>query len=396
MRLLQVNSVYGYGSTGRIVKDIHQAALEKGIDSLVAYGRGQHDDKRLIKIGSKKDLVYHGLKTRFFDQHGLASKNATRKFVDQINELKPDIIHLHNIHGYYLNYPILFDYLKSIDIKVIWTMHDCWAYTGHCSYYSFVECNKWENHCDKCPQLNKYPKSLGIDNSYHNYELKRNAFLGLSNLTIITPSRWLSEELKKSFLKQYVVKIINNGIDLSIFRPLKSDFKKRNGLVDKKIILGIASVWDERKGLNFFMKLAKLLNDDEAIVLVGAKKSKSLNEMVVIERTNNAEELTEIYSAADVLLNPTLEDNYPTVNLESIACGTPVIVNNIGGSEETIIDNFGQLMIEYDPMATIQQIRKLFKNKGTLSKTFKNIQLNAMSIENMVQNYVDVYHSVQP
>lgn len=395
MRLLQINSVYGYGSTGRIVKDIHQAALEKGIDSYVAYGRGQHKVDRLIKIGTKKDLIYHGLKTRFFDQHGLASKNATRSFIEYIKELQPDVIHLHNIHGYFLNYPIFFEYLKSIEVDVIWTMHDCWAFTGHCSYYSYIDCNKWQTHCEKCPQISKYPKSLKFDNSYNNFDQKKKSFQGVKKLNVITPSRWLAGELKKSFLKDYSVITIHNGIDLKAFYPLKSDFRERYGLIDKKIIMGIASVWDERKGLSFFIELSKLLKEDEVILLVGAKKTISLEGMLTIERTENIHELAEIYSAADVLLNPTLEDNYPTVNLESIACGTPVVVNDIGGVRETLIGDYGRIFDDYNPLIAIRLIRELFEDKNKLISDYNEIPMDEISFETMTDNYVKVYQSLK-
>ena len=390
MRLLQINSVYGYGSTGRIVKDIHKAALEKGIDSYVAYGRSQYNDKRLIKIGSKKDLFYHGLKTRFFDQHGLASKNATRRFIEQIRNLKPDIIHLHNIHGYYLNYPLFFDFLKSDEIKVYWTMHDCWAYTGHCSYYSFIECNKWETHCERCPQLNKYPKSLGLDNSYQNFEHKKKSFTGHKNLKIITPSHWLAGELSNSFLKEYSVSTIHNGIDLEVFKPRRSLFKERYGIQNKNIILGVASMWDERKGLHTFLELSKLLNEDEVIVLVGLKL-KDYPNIISINRTNNLDELVDIYSSADALLNPTLEDNFPTVNLEAMACGVPVITFDSGGSKESIPIDQGQVINSSSSLNNVLESIRVLINKDTNKERLLSHVNDYFDKRLMIDNYVRLY-----
>jgi len=391
MRLLQVNSVYGYGSTGRIVKDIHNAALTTGIDSFVAYGRGNHSGERFIKIGNKKDLIYHGLKTRFFDQHGLASKSATRELIKQIDFLNPDIIHLHNIHGYYLNYPIFFDYLKSIKKRIVWTLHDCWAYTGHCSYYTFENCNKWESHCNECPQVKNYPKSFIIDHSYENFDKKRDSFGNIDNMIIVTPSTWLNNELKKSILKNYLVKVINNGIDISVFKETVSNFKSNYGIQGKKIILGVANKWEDRKGIQFFIKLKELLRKDEVIVLVGTKQKKDLDGIITISRTNNTKELAEIYSSSDVLLNPTLEDNYPTVNLEAIACGTPVVVNDVGGTKETVINGFGIVINDYDPSVAIKLIREKVFNNADLMNKFKTINFDEITYNKMTNSYIDLY-----
>jgi glycosyltransferase involved in cell wall biosynthesis len=393
VKLLQVNSVYGYGSTGRIVKDIHQASLKVGIDSYVAYGRGKHLDNRLIRIGSKKDIIYHGLKTRFFDQHGLASKSATRHFISQINELKPDVIHLHNIHGYYLNYPLFFEYLKSIEVKLIWTMHDCWAYTGHCSHYTYVKCNKWETHCNQCPQLNRYPKSLGLDNSFNNFIIKKDAFNGVKDLTIVTPSMWLKDQIKKSFLQTYPISVISNGIDLSIFKPTISNFRKKYNLEYKKIILGVASVWNERKGLDYFIEINSHLNENEVIVLVGTKPNKLLEGIITINRTNDTRELAEIYSAADVFLNPTLEETFGMVNLESIACGTPVVTFDSGGSKEAIIEGLGTAVESREANFLIGILRE-FYNKKSIKIKKNNLPSNLYSKNQMIKKYLKLYYQI--
>lgn len=381
MRLLQINSVYEFGSTGRIVKDIHLEALKKGIESFVAYGRGQNENNKLIKIGSNKDLIYHGLKTRFFDQHGLASKNATRKFIEQIQDLKLDIIHLHNIHGYYFNYPIFFEYLKKNDIKVIWTMHDCWAFTGHCTHYTFAECNKWETHCEKCPELRRYPKSLKFDNSYNNFEQKKKSFRGLSNLIIVTDSNWLSDQLGKSFLNNYPILTIHNGIDLDVFRPVKSDFKERYKIIDKKIILGVASVWSKRKGLDYFLEISKLLREDEIIVLVGIE-IKNHPKIISIKRTSDVQELVEIYSSADVFFNPTLEETFGLVNIEAMACGAPVVSFDSGGTPETICKNFGILINTRDVRKILEQLRKTY----ALKFNYKDEEITQLSKEFDMKN----------
>ena len=340
MKILQINSVCGVGSTGRIATDLYKVSEEQGHQCKIAYGRGtapQGIDS--IKIGSNLDNYMHVLKTRIFDKHGFGSVNATKKFIEEVKEYDPDVIHLHNIHGYYINIEILFNYLKEANKPVIWTLHDCWAFTGHCAYFDYVGCSKWKNGCNKCPQKEGYPTSKVFDNSKLNYEKKRELFTSVKNMTIVTPSKWLANLVKESFLGKYPVEVINNGIDLDIFKPTKSYFREQYGLEDKFIVLGVASVWEERKGLKYFVELSKELSDDYKIVVVGVteKQKKELpNNILAITRTNNVKELAEIYTVADVFVNPTLEDNFPTTNLEALACGTPVISFNTGGSVESI------------------------------------------------------------
>ena len=367
MKILQINTVYKSGSTGKIVKDLNDLIVKANYGSFVAYGRGEHSENHCIKIGNKLDMNFHALGTRLFDKHGLYSKNATVKFVKKLEKLNPDLIHLHNIHGYYLNYPILFQCLKKIKKPVVWTLHDCWSFTGHCSYYEYNGCDKWQTECGACPQLNQYPSSLFIDNSKNNFSLKKELFASLENLTIVTPSNWLAREVKKSFLKDFDIKVIHNGINLEIFKPLDSNFREKYNLENKFLILGVASVWEERKGFKYFIELSNLLQYDEQIILIGLsdEQIKSLPSNIIgIKRTENQEELAQIYSAVDVFVNPTLEDNFPTTNLESLACGTPVVTFKSGGSPECIDDNTG-IVVEkgnlnklYEAIVTIKENSK--------------------------------------
>ena len=336
MKVLQVNTVCGTGSTGRIAADIHKMLIEQRHESIVAYGRGTtHNCDNTIKIGNNLDFYRHALKTRILDKHGFGSKNATRKFIEEVKDYNPDLIHLHNVHGYYINIKLLFNFLKEYKKPIVWTLHDCWAFTGHCSYFDFANCYKWETHCQKCPEKKSYPKSVFLDNSYDNFEKKKKLFTGLKNMTLVTPSCWLANLAKRSFLKEYPVKVINNGIDLDVFKPTLSDFREKYGLENRFIILGVASEWTRRKGLEYFIELSKILSDKEAIVLVGLSKKQKQDlpkNIVGITRTNSPKELAEIYTASDIYFNPTLEDNFPTTNLEALACGTPVITFNTGGS----------------------------------------------------------------
>lgn len=343
MKILFINSVCGIGSTGRICTDLADILTANENICKIAYARGDVPDKYqkyAVRIGSSFDIKIHALKARIFDASGFGSKQATEQFIDWVKEYDPDVIHLHNIHGYYMNIDVLFAYLRTCNKKIIWTLHDCWSFTGHCAYFDFIGCDKWKGGCQACPQKTVYPKSLLADASKSNYIKKKKLFTGIPNLVIVTPSKWLAELVNQSYLKEYPVEVIHNGIDLSVFMPIKSNFHQKYNIADKKIILGVANTWDARKGLEDFIKLSKMLDNSYQIVLVGLtnKQLRNLPENVIgIRKTNGTKELAEIYSAADVFLNPTYEDNYPTVNLEAQACGTPVITYRTGGSVESVL-----------------------------------------------------------
>ena len=365
MNLLQINVTANWGSTGKIAEGIGQQAINSDMESWIAYGRGTPtSSSNLIRIGNDLDKYLHGLQTRLFDNHGLASKQATRNFIREIGKINPDVVHLHNIHGYYLNYQILFNWLKKIKKPVIWTLHDCWPWTGHCAYYTYNKCIKWKSQCDNCPGLNSYPKSF-FDRSKRNYTEKRTAFLGVKNLVLVPVSNWLAGELKDSILKDYPIKVIQNGIDLDKFKPsINSEIVSKLGLNGKKIILGVASVWEKRKGLEEFINLRESLPDEYEIVLVGLseKQISLLPEGITgLARTNSQEELADLYSSSEVFVNPTLEDNFPTTNLEALACGTPVITYDTGGSPEAIDKNTGLVV----PYRDIRGLTEALINEST-------------------------------
>jgi glycosyltransferase involved in cell wall biosynthesis len=394
MKVLQINSVCGYGSTGRIAMDIYKILREQGHECLIAYGRGTASEEiNSIKIGTKFDNYMHVAKTRLFDLHGFASTKATREFIEKAKKYNPDVIHLHNIHGYYINIELLFNYLKEINKPVVWTLHDCWTFTGHCAYFDYVGCNKWKNGCTNCSQKNGYPKSLLIDNSKKNYGIKKELFTGIKNMTIITPSKWLADLVKQSFLKEYDVKVINNGIDLDVFKPKSgSEFRKKYNIKDKFIILGVANIWDERKGFKYFLELSKFIDENSKIVLVGLN-DKQLNQLpqniIGIKRTNSVEELTEIYSSADVFANPTSEDNFPTTNLEALACGTPIITFDTGGSMECMDEKCGIVVEKGNIKGLVEAINKVemngFDKKNILQRARK------FNKNNKFNEYVKLY-----
>lgn len=367
MKILQINSVCGIGSTGRIATDLHSILLEAGHASHVAYGRNIAQNCRsTIKIGNKLDNYIHVALTRVFDKHGFGSKQATYKFIKEIEIINPDIIHIHNVHGYYVNIEILFEYIKQTKKKVVWTLHDCWTFTGHCSHFDYIGCSKWKTECYSCPQKGAYPTSKILDNSKNNYYKKKKAFTGVENLTIVTPSSWLANLVQESFLKDYSIRTINNGINLDIFKSIDSNFRNQYGIENKFMILGVSSVWGKSKGFEYFIELSTQLQDDEVIVLVGVleEQIKILPKNIIgITRTNDIQELVGIYSTADVFVNPTLEDTFPTVNLESLACGTPVITFNTGGSVECIDDRCGIIVEKENFDELLNAIEKVKANE---------------------------------
>lgn len=322
--------------------DLHKILTEQGYDSYVCWGRGrQANNNHEIVITDNIGVKFHGIYTRLMDKNGFASRRATKKLLHRLDEIKPDIIHLHNIHGYYLNIELLFSYIREHNINVIWTLHDCWSMTGHCAFFDMCECKKWKTGCFNCEQLDTYPASKGFDNSKWNWNKKKALFTDL-NLTIVTPSQWLKDIVQKSYLKDYRCEVINNGIDLNIFRPARNseieEIRKKYSLDDRKIVLGVASEWTPRKGLIDFLKLSEMMQDVQFVVVgLTERQLKEMQQNIKgIKRTENQKELAALYSIADIFFNPTYEDNFPTTNLEALACGTPVITYDTGGSPEKI------------------------------------------------------------
>lgn len=351
MKILEINSVCGIRSTGRIAIEIAELYQKRGHIVYVAYGREKVPSRyeRISKrIGSEFSVRLNGLESRIFDNDGFTARRATRSFLKWAEEYNPDILWLHNLHGYYINVQMLFKWIKTRpNMKVFWLLHDCWSFTGHCSHYCAVNCEKWKTECNRCVQKKEYPKSIIFDNSRVNYNRKKEAFRGVANLVLLTPSRWLANEVKKGFLKDYDVLVRPNRIDTSVFKPTKSNFKERFGIQDKTMILAVAQSWDEKKGFSFLLELSNKLGSMFVIVMIGLSKKQiaSLpNTIIGLEKTNNLVELAEIYSAADVFVNPTIEDTFPTVNIEAVACGTPVVTNNTGGSPEVAGNECGRVV----------------------------------------------------
>ena len=360
MKILMINVVCGIRSTGRICTDLADALEAEGNEVRIAYGREDvpaQYKKYAVRIGSVVDNVQHGIKARLFDGCGFGSVRATKAFIRWIKEYDPDVIHLHNIHGYYINIEILFDYLKSCKKKIIWTLHDGWAFTGHSAFCDAIDCERWRTGCFDCPLRKEYPASY-TDRSKANWVRKKACFTGVPDLTIVTPSEWLAGLTRDSFLKEYPVKVINNGIDTSQFYPIESDVKKTLGISDKKMLLGVATAWNDMKGWQDFLKLSEMLDNSYQLVMVGLIKEQlsQLPEKIMgIERTNSIKELAELYSSAFALLSLSYCENYPTVCLEARSCGTPVITYDAGGSTETVGAN-GKVVKKGDLQAVINAL----------------------------------------
>lgn len=367
MKILQINASVNVGSTGRIAEELGQRFINEKHQSTIAYGRNLFQStSELIRVGNKWSVFWHGLQTRLFDNHGFASKYPTKKAIRKIEKFDPDLIVLHNIHGYYIHIKLLFDYIKASRVPVIWILYDCWAFTGHCSYFDNANCNKWKNQCYSCPLKSDYPKSILKDNSRQNYMNKKDAFTGVENMTIVAHSNWLAGLIKESFLGIYPVRMIHNGIDIDRFNPENTGDVSIDGIhSDDFIILGLANIWSKRKGFDDFMKLSELIHKKMKIVLVGldSKRQRDLPEnMIGISRTNNLQQLVNLYARSQVFVNPTWQDNFPTVNLEALACGIPVITYNTGGSPEAVDEKTGYVVEKGDIGGVWSAIQLIKKN----------------------------------
>ena len=397
--LLQINSALNRGSTGRIAEQIGILAKEQGWNVYIAHGARYKGKSALqtIQVVTEKEEKLHALKSMAFDAHGLGSKKATEKLVERIKEINPDIIHLHNIHGYYLNYKVLFEYLATIDTPVVWTLHDCWTMTGHCAHFDAIGCDKWKTECYNCPLKREYPKSILLDRSARNYAIKKGLFSSLKNATIVPVSNWLGSIVKKSYLGNYTINVINNGVDLEIFKPLDaSRLRKKLGIGDKCILLGVATAWHNEKGLREFIRLSK--NHDYQIIMVGVPTEIKQNlpkEIIAIDRTNSQQELAEYYSMTDILINPTYNDSFPTVNLEALACGTPVVTFRTGGSPESITPETGIVVGKGDfeqLVVAIETVRK--KGKAHYSTACRERAVMFYNKNDKFQEYITLYNSL--
>ena len=393
--LLQINSDINWGSTGKIAEMIGQVALSNGWQSYIAYGRDNNPSQlQVIKVGNKLSVYIHYLLYRFFDLEGLGAIIPTLRLISKIKQIKPDIIHLHNIHGHYLNYPILFKFLKKIKVPVVWTLHDCWTMTGHCYLYGCIECDRWKTECHHCPKSEKW----SLDNSKFNYRLKKKYFRSLENVHIITVSDWLGSLVKGSFLNKFPVKTIYNGIDLNVFKPSLNGYMQKEGLDNKMILLAVASVWSNYKGLSDYIKLSELLSDEYKLVLVGLSESQIHqlpSKIKGIKRTQSQVELVELYSAASVVLSLSYGESLGLTPIEGMACGTPAIVYNNTAQPELVTPETGSVVETGDIEGVKRMILNICsKGKNSYKEACQKRARDIFSSSNSYGKYFSLYESL--
>ena len=392
--IVQINS-FNFGSTGKIMLQTAQAAEQQGFEVFVCYPQSRDNGKKEVKnsilIGNRYLRNLHLQLAKFTGYNGCFSYFSTINFLRKLKKIKPDVIHLHNLHNCYINLPLLFRYIKKNDIPVVWTLHDCWALTGQCPHFVMADCDKWKTGCHHCPSYKAYP-AAHVDRTKTMWRLKKKWFTGVKDLTIVTPSQWLADLVKESYLRDYPVRVIYNGIDLSVFKPTESDFRKKYNCENKKILLGVAFPWRKQKGLDVFIELSKRLGDEYQVVLVGTtdEVDKQLPDNIIsIHKTNNQTELAEIYTAADLFLNPTREDTFPTVNMEALACGTPVITFRTGGSPECVDEACG-IVVPCDDVDAMEKAI-LYVDKNKFERQSCTQRTKGFQNDNMVNQYCEMY-----
>lgn len=397
-KLLQINSALNSGSTGRIAEDIGCLARRAGWETYIGHGARHVSSSAMIPlgIGSLFHEYLHYGKGLLFDNHGLESISATKKFLKEVETIQPDVVHLHNIHGYYLNYPLLFQYLKEKQIPVVWTLHDCWSFTGHCAYYISEGCEKWKqpDGCHDCVLHSGYPKSW-VDRSHRNFQLKKKVFTSLSNVTLVSVSQWLKSQVDESFLQGYNGQVIYNGVDTHVFSPKENNIKQKLGLEGKKLLIGVATSWGERKGLFDYYRLAETLPDDYQILLIGlsAKQLSELPSKVKgITRTNNVDELAQYYSAADIVMNLSYAETFGMTTVEGFACGTPSIVYNATASPELISPDTG-IVVEPGNMEQVKEavLRICERGKDYYAANCRKRAVEKFDKNRCFKQYVDLY-----
>lgn len=401
MRIVQINGG-AKGSTGKIMMGIAEVARAQGHEVMCASpitttNRNAGEDCGYYRIGTFNSRRVNVALARITGFNGCFAWFETYKLLKKIDEFKPDIIHLHNLHDSYINLPMLFSYIKKHNVPTVWTLHDCWSFTGQCPCFTIAKCDRWKAGCHNCPQYKEYPASL-YDNTKKMWQLKKKWFTGVKNMTIVTPSEWLAGLAKESYLKEYPIQVINNGIDLDVFKPTHSNFREQYGIPgDKYIVLGVSFAWGYRKGLDCFAEMAEKLGDKYQIVLVGTDgeiDKKLPHNIISIHRTQNQKELAEVYSAADVFVMPTREENYPTVNMEAIACGTPVVTFDTGGSPEMLDDKTGIVVEANDIEATKKAIKDICEKKKCNDEEYIVAYSKNFDMKKRFAEYIELYANV--
>lgn len=393
MKLVQIN-ICDNGSTGKIMSDIFNN-IDKNIQKVGFVGFKYTENPLFKRIHSITAYRIHKLLARYFAVDELGSVFETIKLIRQLKKIDPDIIHLHNIHSYTLNYNLLFRYIKKYNKKTVWTLHDCWAFTGGCYYFDDKGCYDWQEGCENCKFLKSAGVQVPINSIGRYYKEKKKAFSGVANMRIVTPSKWLKDLVCQSFLKAYDTTVINNGINLDNF--IYTDNHTFDDVIDrnKKIILGVASPFNERKGFSDFIKLANMLDETYQIVMVGVsdEQFKVLSDKIIgIKRTESQIQLAELYSISYAFVNLTYEDNFPTVNIEALACGTPVVCYQTGGATEMFDESNGIVVKKGDLKGVVQALNKVEQIKK--SNNFSDEIRQKYSAKRMADDYLTIYNEL--
>lgn len=397
--LLQINVDANNGSNGSIARDIGSIALSKGWKSYIAYGRRHIPcDSELIRIGNDFDVKLHGLLTRLFDLHGLGSILATKRFLRKVDRIKPDIIHLHNIHGYFLNYNILFKYLIKHQIPVVWTFHDCWPFTGHCGYFEKYGCTKWKSECKSCPGYKDYPRSAFFDLSRFQYALKKQLFTSLDTIHVTTVSAWLKGLTEQSYFSKYPIHVVYDGIDTESFVYRNSDLRTLYHIEDKIVLMSAAANWTAQKGWNDYIELSKILPDDCIIMLLGVTDEQSKNlpsNIIPVARVEGKDKLAEYYSMADILLNLSYQETFGMTTAEAMSCGTPGISYNRTACPELITSETGIVVEAGDMDAIIAAIKTIQSNgKDFYREACRQRVLDNFDFKKVNRKFFDIYQDI--
>ncbi|MDD6039888.1 MAG: glycosyltransferase [Clostridia bacterium] len=400
MRIFQLNTFCGVKSTGRIAGEIAKLVQADGGECRIGYGvPGISDDSQrfALRIGTPAGRKVHAALRKLFDAEGYGSLMATVRLISEMERFQPDLIQLHNVHGCYLHLPTLFRYFQKKDLPIVWTLHDCWPFTGHCAYFDYAGCERWKTQCHHCPQQKSYPVCIGLDGSKRNHRMKRKFFSMPRRMTFVAPCEWMAGRVKDSKLAKYPVKVIVNGVNLKVFHPVQSDVRIRYGLQNKRLCLSVASEWDQRKGLPFLLEAAQRMGESYTFVVIGLSDEQLASlpsNMLGIRHTADTEELAAWYTAADCLVNPTLEDNMPMVNLEALACGTPVVVFETGGCPEVVDRSCGMVVPKGDLQALCAAVETAangaFKPQNCIARA------QQFDCEQTFQNYLALYKELVP
>lgn len=399
MNIVQLNATYKVGSTGKIMSDLNDVISSTGNNGFMVsgyYHKGSIDN---LHCTSHKNIFWEIRKniliSRITGTMGYRYLDRTRSAIHWIDKRNPDVIHLHNIHGDWIHLETLFNYIKMKKLPVVWTLHDCWAFTGRCSHFELCGCDKWKSLCHNCTNTKVYPITYFFDKSKKMFLDKKKWFSGIENMTIVTPSKWLADYVKQSFLGDYSIEVIHNGIDINMFSPSKNRSKYYDSIGNKKIILGVASSWSQTKGFFDFLKLDNMIDHNQyQIVMVGLneRQLRSLPKSIIgISRTNNQSELVELYSGAFVFVNPTYQDNFPTTNLEALSCGTPVITYNTGGCPEAVTQQVGAVVKKGDVEGILKTINMVENIKKESCRLFAQERFNKFE---SYEEYINLYNNL--